>query len=110
MNPTKYTESALDALIKTQFVHYIDGPSLALIIHIIHRGMRERSANTKRLACKIVGNMAILVDSRDLVPYLSTLIEEVEIAMVDPVPNTRATAARALGALVERLGEEQFLA
>ena len=106
--PTKYTESALDALIKTQFVHYIDGPSLALIIHIIHRGMRERSANTKRLACKIVGNMAILVDSRDLVPYLSTLIEEVEIAMVDPVPNTRATAARALGALVERLGEEQF--
>lgn len=106
--PTKYTESALDALIKTQFVHYIDGPSLALIIHIVHRGMRERSANTKRLACKIVGNMAILVDSRDLIPYLSTLIEEVEIAMVDPVPNTRATAARALGALVERLGEEQF--
>ncbi|SGZ39210.1 related to Translational activator GCN1 [Hanseniaspora guilliermondii] len=106
--PTKYTESALDALIKTQFVHYIDGPSLALIIHIIHRGMRERSANTKRLACKIVGNMAILVDSRDLIPYLSNLIEEVEIAMVDPVPNTRATAARALGALVERLGEEQF--
>ncbi|XBW36536.1 hypothetical protein QEN19_002112 [Hanseniaspora menglaensis] len=107
-DPTKYTEEALNALIKTQFVHYIDGPSLALIIHIIHRGMRERSANTKRLACKIVGNMAILVDSRDLIPYLSNLIEEVEVAMVDPVPNTRATAARALGALVERLGEEQF--
>lgn len=107
-DPTNYTEEALNALIKTQFVHYIDGPSLALIIHIIHRGMRERSANTKRLACKIVGNMAILVDSRDLIPYLSNLIEEVEVAMVDPVPNTRATAARALGALVERLGEEQF--
>ncbi|KAL6927817.1 hypothetical protein ACO0SA_004440 [Hanseniaspora valbyensis] len=107
-DPTKYTEEALNALIKTQFVHYIDGPSLALIIHIIHRGMRERSANTKRLACKIVGNMAILVESRDLIPYLSSLIEEVEVAMVDPVPNTRSTAARALGALVERLGEEQF--
>lgn len=107
-DPTKYTENALDSLIKTQFVHYIDGPSLALIIHVIHRGMRERSANIKRKACKIVGNMAILVDSRDLIPYLPQLVQEVEIAMVDPVPNTRATAARALGALVERLGENQF--
>lgn len=107
-DPTKYTEDALDALIQTQFVHYIDGPSLALIIHVIHRGMHDRSANTKRKACKIVGNMAILVDTKDLIPYLQQLIEEVELAMVDPVPNTRATAARALGALVERLGEEQF--
>lgn len=107
-DPTKHTEDALDALIGTQFVHYIDGPSLALIIHVIHRGMHERSANTKRKACKIVGNMAILVDIKDLVPYLQQLVDEVEVAMVDPVPNTRATAARALGALVERLGEEQF--
>lgn len=107
-DPTKYTEEALDALIQTQFVHYIDGPSLALIIHVIHRGMRDRSANTKRKACKIVGNMAILVDANDLIPYLQQLVDEVEVAMVDPVPNTRATAARALGALVERLGEEKF--
>jgi hypothetical protein len=107
-DPAKYTEDALDALIKTQFVHYIDGPSLALIIHVIHRGMKDRSANTKRKACQIVGNMAILVDPKDLSPYLHQLIEELEIAMVDPVANTRATAARALGSLVEKLGEEQF--
>lgn len=107
-DPTKYTDEALDSLIQTQFVHYIDGPSLALIIHVIHRGMHDRSANTKRKACKIVGNMAILVDTRDLIPYLQQLIDEVETAMVDPVPTTRATAARALGAMVEKLGEEQF--
>lgn len=107
-DPTKYTDEALDSLIQTQFVHYIDGPSLALIIHVIHRGMHDRSANTKRKASKIIGNMAILVDAKDLVPYLQQLIDEVEVAMVDPVPATRATAARALGALVERLGEEQF--
>lgn len=107
-DPTKYTEEALDALIKTQFVHYIDGPSLALIIHVIHRGMLDRSANTKRKSCQIVGNMSILVDSKDLVPYLHNLVSELEIAMVDPVPTTRATAARALGSLVEKLGEEHF--
>lgn len=107
-DPSKYTEQALDSLIKTQFVHYIDGPSLALIIHVIHRGMHDRSASTKRKACQIVGNMAILVDTRDLLQYLQQLVSNLEIAMVDPVPNTRATAARALGALVEKLGEEHF--
>lgn len=107
-DPAKHTEEALDALIQTQFVHYIDGPSLALIIHVIHRGMHDRSANTKRKSCQIVGNMAILVDTRDLIQYLHQLVAELETAMVDPVPNTRATAARALGALVEKLGEDQF--
>ncbi|SGZ49194.1 CIC11C00000000223 [Sungouiella intermedia] len=107
-DPTKYTDDALDKLIKTQFVHYIDGPSLALIIHVIHRGMRERSALTKKKACQIVGNMAILVDRKDLLPYLTALVGELEVAMVDPVPATRSTAARALGSLVEKLGEEQF--
>ncbi|GEQ70755.1 hypothetical protein JCM33374_g4434 [Metschnikowia sp. JCM 33374] len=107
-DPTKYTDEALDRLIKTQFVHYIDGPSLALIIHVIHRGMRERSASTKKKACQIVGNMAILVDSHDLLPYLPSLVAELEVAMVDPVPETRSTGARALGSLVEKLGEEKF--
>lgn len=107
-DPTKYTDDALDKLIKTQFVHYIDGPSLALIIHVIHRGMKDRSASTKKKACQIVGNMAILVDSHDLQPYLAALIAELEIAMVDPVPETRSTGARALGSLVEKLGEDQF--
>ena len=107
-DPTKYTDDALDKLIKTQFAHYIDGPSLALIIHVIHRGMKDRSASTKRKACQIVGNMAILVDTKDLKPYLGSLISELEISMVDPVPATRSTAARALGSLVEKLGEEHF--
>lgn len=107
-DPTKYTDAALDKLIQTQFVHYIDGPSLALIIHVIHRGMRDRSAATKKKACQIVGNMAILVDTKDLQPYLGSLVEELEVAMVDPVPATRSTAARALGSLVEKLGEGRF--
>jgi HEAT repeat protein len=107
-DPTKYTSDALDSLITTQFVHYIDGPSLALIIRVINRGMQDRSANTKKKACQIVGNMAILVDTHDLMPYLSQLINELNEAVVDPVPQTRATAARALGSLVEKLGEEKF--
>lgn len=107
-DPTRYTDEALDGLLKTQFVHYIDAPSLALIVYVLHRGLKDRSAATKRKACQIVGNMSILTDANDLIPYLSEMVSELEIAMVDPVPATRATASRALGSLVEKLGEEQF--
>lgn len=30
-DPNKHTEPALDKLLSTAFIHYIDGPSLALV-------------------------------------------------------------------------------
>lgn len=107
-DPTKYTDVALEKLINTQFAHYIDGPSLALIIHVIDRGMQDRSSIVKKRSSQIIGNMAILVDSRDIMPYLAKLVEELQTAIVDPVDETRAIASRALGSLVEKLGEEKF--
>ncbi|KAG5356255.1 eIF-2-alpha kinase activator GCN1 [Yarrowia sp. B02] len=102
------TEAALDGLLKTQFVHYIDAPSLALISHVLQRGLGDRSAAVKKKACQIVGNMAILTSAKDIAPYLPELTVSLETAMVDPVPGTRATAARALGSLIEKLGESAF--
>lgn len=102
------TEVALDGLLKTQFVHYIDAPSLALISHVLQRGLGDRSAAVKKKACQIVGNMAILTSAQDIAPYLPELTVSLETAMVDPVPGTRATAARALGSLIEKLGESAF--
>ncbi|KAI8978208.1 ARM repeat-containing protein [Trametes punicea] len=102
------TPNALSALLKTSFMHYIDHSSLALVIPIIERGLRERGADTKRKAAQIVGNLASLTDSKDFVPYLSRLLPMVHVVLVDPVPEARATAAKALGTLVERLGEGHF--
>lgn len=107
-DPTKHTEEALDGLLNTQFVHYIDAPSLALVTYVLHRGLKDRSAATKKKACQIVGNMSILTEASDLVPYLPNLVAELETAMVDPVPGTRAMASKALGSLVSKLGEEHF--
>ncbi|TBU31959.1 ARM repeat-containing protein [Dichomitus squalens] len=107
VDPAK-TPNALSALIKTSFMHYIDHSSLALVIPIIERGLRERSADTKKKAAQIVGNLASLTDSKDFVPYLSRLLPMVHVVLVDPVPEARATAAKALGTLVERLGEVNF--
>ncbi|TRM56848.1 armadillo-type protein [Schizophyllum amplum] len=102
------TLAALTGLLKTSFMHYIDQSSLALVIPIIERGLKERGAETKRKAAQIVGNLASLTDTKDFVPYLNTLLPLVHVVLADPVPEARATAAKSLGTLVERLGESYF--
>ncbi|KAF4867851.1 eIF-2-alpha kinase activator GCN1 [Colletotrichum sp. SAR 10_70] len=104
-DPTKYTDEALDSLIKVQFVHYLDAPSLALVTRILQRGLGDRS-NTKRKAAQVIGSLAHLTERKDLVSHLPVLVAGLKLAIVDPVPTTRATASRALGSLVEKLGED----
>ena len=104
-DPTKYTDEALDSLIKVQFVHYLDSPSLALVTRILQRGLGDRS-NTKRKAAQVIGSLAHLTEKKDIVMHLPVLVAGLKVAAVDPVPTTRATASRALGSLVEKLGED----
>lgn len=104
-DPTKYTEEALDSLIKVQFVHYLDAPSLALVTRILQRGLGDRS-NTKRKAAQVIGSLAHLTEKKDIIVHLPILVAGLKVAAVDPVPTTRATASRALGSLVEKLGED----
>lgn len=106
-DPTKYTEEALDGLIKVSFIHYLDAPSLALVVRILERGLNDRSA-TKRKAAQIIGSLAHLTEKRDIVTHLPILVTGLRLASVDPVPATRATGAKALGSLVEKLGEDAF--
>lgn len=106
-DPTKYTEDALDGLIKISFVHYLDAPSLALVVGILERGLHDRSS-TKRKAAQIIGSLAHLTEKRDIVTHLPILVSGLRLAAVDPVPATRATASKALGSLVEKLGEDAF--
>lgn len=104
-DPTKYTDDALDSLIKVQFVHYLDAPSLALVSRILQRGLGDRS-NTKRKAAQVIGSLAHLTEKKDIIAHLPVLVAGLKLAIVDPVPTTRATASRALGSLVEKLGED----
>ncbi|KAG2190049.1 hypothetical protein INT46_000027 [Mucor plumbeus] len=107
-DPNGKTAPALTALLQTSFVHYIDPPSLALVMPILERGLRERATEIKTKSAQIVGNMASLTDQKDLVPYLNIILPGLHEVLVDPVPAARGTAAKALGALVEKLGEENF--
>lgn len=106
-DPTKHTNEALDALIKVSFIHYLDSPSLALIVRILERGLGDRSA-TKRKSAQIIGSLAHLTERKDVTPHLPILVAGLKLAVVDPVPATRATASKALGSLVEKLGEDSL--
>jgi HEAT repeat protein len=70
--------------------------------------LRERSSDVKRKSAAIVGNMATLTEAKDLTPYLSQLVPLLRVVLIDPVPEARSTAAKSLGGLVERLGEQSF--
>ncbi|KAJ4359251.1 translational activator of GCN4 [Ascochyta clinopodiicola] len=104
-DPTKYTDDALDSLIKIQFAHFLDAPSLALVVRILERGLGDRSA-TKRKSAQIIGSLAYLTERKDLIAHLPILVAGLRVAIVDPVPTTRATASKALGSLMEKLGED----
>ncbi|KAL4444093.1 hypothetical protein ABPG75_011830 [Micractinium tetrahymenae] len=105
--PTANNKTCLDTLLATVFVNTVDAPSLALIIPVVHRGLRDRSGDLKKRAGRIVGNLCTLVnDPRDMAPYVPLLLPEIKSALVDPLPEVRATAAKAMGSLVKDMGEE----
>lgn len=106
-DPADYTLPALEALIGTEFLHAIDAPSLALIVPILHRGLRDRAATTKRYGALITGNICTMInDPRDFIPYLPTLIPDLQSSLLDPIPDVRSIAAKAFGSLTRGLGED----
>jgi hypothetical protein len=103
------TRAALQELIRTKFVHSVDSPSLALIVPILRRGLRTDVAVNKRMAAQVVGCITSLVtDISDLLPYAPTLLKYLKLIVVDPVPDVRSSASRALGSLFGGVGEAHF--
>ena len=83
-DPAEYTIRGLEALISTEFLHAIDAPSLALIVPVLHRGLRDRGAATKRYGALISGNICTMInDPKDFVPYISILIPDLKSALRD---------------------------
>lgn len=41
-------------------------------------------------------------------PYVPLLVPELQLALIDPLPEVRATAAKALGSLLQGMGQQHF--
>ena len=103
-DPARKISPALTELNNTRFVHHIDAASLALIMPIIQRAFNERSAETRKLSAQIIGGMCsrnqALCSGSDLAPYMPSIMPGLRLTLTDPVPDVRATAAKAIGNVV----------
>lgn len=79
MEPVKYTESALDSLVSTSFINEVDLSTLALLVPILTKGMKEKKVAVKRRAALVIGNMCKLVNdprtAAEFYPILKPVLE-----------------------------------
>ena len=106
--PQKATEDCLDKLMETTFVNSMDAPSLAVILPVILRGLRERTKELKQKAATTFGNICALVDDpRDLLPFIPVLLPELEKAEEHSHPDLREAATRAKTSLMKGIDASQ---
>ncbi len=94
------TGNALMELASTTFRHFVDAPSLAVVMPILRAGLRDREGNSKKVAAQITGALAqVVANHHDIDPYAAELLRYLKTLLMDSLPDTRRVAARALGAM-----------
>jgi hypothetical protein len=83
-------------LMETTFVNSMDSAALAVVVPVVARGLRERSAELKKMAAMTAGNIFALVNEpRDMAPFVPVILPEVVKAMEHSHPDVRALSLTA---------------
>jgi hypothetical protein len=108
-DPANKTQKCLDSMLTTHFVHFIDQPSLALIMPVIERAFQARSTKTRKAASQIIGNLYSLTDQKDLRPYLQAIIPGLKQSLLDPVPDVSNYQKNFFECFVNKLKNKLFI-
>lgn len=96
VNPSEFTSVCLDQLMETTFVNSVDAASLAMLMPVVARGLKEPSAELNKKAATTAGNVCALVaDSRDILPFVPMLLPGLTKAVDHSHPDVRVAATRA---------------
>ncbi|WWC89603.1 uncharacterized protein L201_004528 [Kwoniella dendrophila CBS 6074] len=92
----------IKGLSSTTFVAEVNAPTLAVMVPLLSRALKERSTETQRMTCIVIGNLVKLVrDPTVAARYLGALFGGVEqIAKGAAFPEIRAFAQSALDILI----------
>jgi elongation factor 3 len=94
--------NTIKALSSTTFVAEVNAPTLAVLVPLLNRALKERSTDTQRMTCVVIGNLVKLVrDPNVAARYLGGLFGGVEqLATGAAFPEIRAFAQTALDILI----------
>lgn len=94
--------NTIKVLSSTTFVAEVNAPTLAVLVPLLTRALKERSTDTQRMTCVVIGNLVKLVrDPTVAARYLGGLVGGVEaLATGAAFPEIRAFAQTALDILI----------
>ena len=104
--PDKETAACLERLMDITFVNSIDSPSLALMVPVMLRSLRDRKPEIMKQACQTASNIFNLVmDPASIAPFAPPLAYEINKALNHDQPEVRAAAEVAMDVLTKGLGD-----
>ena len=93
----------------TTFVQAVEPPTLAVVVPVLERGLRERAVAVRRRAAVIAENLCKLVEkpvyAKPLLPTLLPLLEGAKTATSDP--EVREVCSKAYATLCRAAGETE---
>mmetsp|Transcript_8676 Transcript_8676/g.14957 ORF Transcript_8676/g.14957 Transcript_8676/m.14957 type:complete len:1045 (+) Transcript_8676:228-3362(+) len=102
----KEANECVHKLASTTFVQAVDAPTLAIMVPVLVRGLREGTTPVKRKCAVIIENMSKLVEiPSDATPFLPKLLPLLERASQEVAdPECRSVASRAHATLLRVAG------
>ena len=90
---------------ETTFSHYLDPPSIALIIPIIDYNLKGQNDELKKKASHVIGAISMILQNyNDMISYSDIIIPDLKLALFDGNPSCRNEIAKTVGALIHILG------